>query len=64
MEKLKNIEGVFYTQNIENIPIEKRIFFREGLVANVNDFRIATETELHAWEDWKKEQEQLNEELI
>lgn len=57
MEKLNKKEGMFYTQSTENIPIEERIFFREGLVANANDFRIATSEEIAAWEDWKKEQE-------
>ena len=41
------------------------MFFREGKGVNANDnYRVATAEEIAAWEDWKKEQEQLNEELI
>lgn len=65
MNTLKKKEGVYYTQNIENLPIEERVFFREGKGVNANEnYRVATETELQAWEKWKKEQEKLNEELI
>ena len=65
MNKLEKQEGVFYTQNIENLPIEERVFFREGKGVNANEnYRVATETELQAWEEWKKEQKKLNEELI
>ena len=66
MEKLNKIEGKFYTQNIDELPIEERVFFREGLVVNVDDFRVATEQELAAWEELKRKQEeefnQMNEE--
>lgn len=64
MEKLNKIEGKYYTQNIDELPIEERIFFTEGLVANVNNFRIATAEDIIAWEEWKKEQEKLNEEEL
>lgn len=65
MNTLKKKEGVYYTQNIENLPIEERVFFREGKGVNANEnYRVATETELQAWEDWKKEQKNLNEELL
>lgn len=57
MEKLNKIEGKFYTQNVDELPIEERVFFTEGTVANVNDFRIATENELQAWEEYKKKQD-------
>ena len=67
MEKLNKIEGKFYTQNIDELPIEERVFFREGLVVNVDDFRVATEQEIEDWEDYKRKQEeefnQMNEEL-
>lgn len=53
MEKLEKIEGKYYTQNIDNLPIEERIFFTQGLVANLNDFRIATESEVAEWEEYK-----------
>ena len=60
MEKLNRIEGVVYTQNIENLPIEERVFFTEGIVADVNDYRVATKDELAEWEEYKKKQEGLN----
>ena len=53
MKKLEKIEGKYYTQNIDNLPIEERIFFTQGLVANLNDFRIATESEVDEWEEYK-----------
>ena len=58
MEKLRKIEGKYYTQNIEELPIEERVFFTEGLVANKNDFRFATELEVEAWQQWQKELEE------
>ena len=58
MEKLNKKDGVFYTQNIEILPIEKRVFFVEGLVANVNDYRVATAEELAEWDAYKKQQEE------
>ena len=30
MNTLTKKDGVYYTQNIENLPIEERVFFREG----------------------------------
>ena len=30
MNKLEKQEGVYYTQNKENLPIEERVFFCEG----------------------------------
>jgi hypothetical protein len=67
MEKLNKIEGKFYTQNVDELPIEERVFFREGLVVNVDDFRIATEDEVNAWEEYKRKQDeefnQIQEEL-
>lgn len=53
MEKLNKIEGKYYTQNIDDLPIEERILFVQGLVANKDDYRIATEQEVI---DWKEEQ--------
>lgn len=58
MEILKKIEGVMYTQNVENLPIEERVFFKEGKVANVNDFRVATKDELAEREAYLKKQEE------
>ena len=58
MEKLRKIEGEYYTQNIEELPIEERVFFTEGFVANKKDFRFATELEVEAWQQWQKELEE------
>lgn len=49
MEKLNKIDGKYYTQNDKGLSIEQRVFFREGIVAHVNDFRIATEEEISKW---------------
>ena len=58
MEKLNKIEGKHYTQNIDELPIEERVFFREGVVANVNDFRVATDIEIANWKEYQRKQEE------
>lgn len=59
MNKLEKKEGVYYTQNVENLPIEERVFFREGkgVSATSENYRVATATELNQWEEYKKHQE-------
>ena len=59
MHILEKQEGVYYTQNIENLPIEERVFFREGkgMSATNEYYRVATQIELDAWEEYKKQQE-------
>ena len=64
MEKLIKKEGVYYTQNINNLSIEDRTFFTEGLVANLNDWREATTDEILEWKVYQKQQEELNNELM
>lgn len=64
MVKLIKKEGVYYTQNINNLPIEDRTFFTEGLVANLNDWREATTDEILEWKVYQKQQEELNNELM
>lgn len=59
MEKLIKKEGVYYTQNINNLPIEDRTFFIEGLVANLNDWREATTDEILEWKVYQKQQEEI-----
>lgn len=61
MNTLEKQEGVYYTQNIDNLPIEERVFFREGkgMSATSDNYRVATPQELSSWEQFKKEQEQL-----
>ena len=58
MEKLIKKEGVYYTQNINNLPIEDRTFFTEGLVANLEDWREATAEEVAEWEKYQKKQQE------
>jgi hypothetical protein len=53
MEKLEKKDGVVYTQNKE-LPIEERIFFVEGVVADKADYRIATEQELIEKEEYER----------
>lgn len=62
MNKLEKQEGVYYTQNIENLPIEERVFFREGkgMSATNEYYRIATPAELAAWDEYKKQQESID----
>ena len=61
MNKLEKQEGVYYTQNIEDLPIEERVFFREGKGVNATGdyYRVATSEELAEWEDYKKTQEEI-----
>lgn len=60
MNTLKNI-GVYYTQNVDKLPIEERVFFREGKGVNATGeyYRVATVEELAAWEEYKKQEEKL-----
>lgn len=60
MNTLKKIEGVYYTQNIENLPIEERVFFREGkgISATNENYRVATEKEIEEWKEYQKKQEE------
>lgn len=58
MEKLNRKDGVLYTQNAE-LPIEERVFFVEGLVADKNDYRPATSEELAEWKEFQKKQEEV-----
>ena len=61
MNTLKKIEGVYYTQNIENLPIEERVFFREGkgISATNENYRVATSKEVEEWKEFQKKQENL-----
>ena len=60
MNKLEKRKGVYYTQNIEGLPIEERVFFREGkgVSATSEYYRMATDEEVEAWQQWQKEQEE------
>lgn len=61
MNKLEKQEGVYYTQNIEILPIEERVFFREGkgVSATSEHYRVATLEEVAEWEEYKKQQEYI-----
>lgn len=63
MNILKKIEGVYYTQNVDNLPIEERVFFKEGkgINATIENYRVATEQEIAEWKEYQRNQE---EELI
>ena len=60
MNTLEKKEGVYYTQNVDGLPIEERVFFREGkgVSATSEYYRIATPQEVEAWQQWQKEQEE------
>lgn len=60
MNKLEKKDGVYYTQNVENLPIEERVFFREGkgVSATSENYRVATAAELNQWKEYKKQLEQ------
>lgn len=59
MNKLEKQEGVYYTQNIEGLPIEERVFFREGkgMSATSEHYRVATPAELNDWDEYKRRDE-------
>ena len=63
MNTLKKKEGVYYTQNIDDLPIEERVFFREGkgMGATNENYRVATSKEIEEWKEYQRKQE---EELI
>ena len=62
MNKLQKQEGVYYTQNIENLPIEERVFFREGkgVSATSEHYRVATQAEISSWKAYQAELEVQN----
>ena len=60
MNTLEKKDGMYYTQNVENLPIEERVFFREGkgVSATSEYYRVATPQEVESWQQWQKEQEE------
>lgn len=60
MNTLEKKEGFYYTQNVDDLPIEERVFFREGkgVSATSEYYRIATPQEVEAWQQWQNEQEE------
>lgn len=61
MNKLEKQEGIYYTQNIENLPIEERVFFREGkgVSATNEHYRVALPHEVEEWIVYQEEQRML-----
>ena len=55
MNTLEKKEGVYYTQKKE-LPIEERIFFREGkgVSATSEYYRVATEEEIINWKEYQR----------
>ena len=58
MERLEKKDGVLYTNNKTDMPIEERVFFTQGVVARLEDFREATSEEIAQWEELKRKQEE------
>lgn len=60
MNTLNKKEGVYYTQNIDDLPIEERVFFREGkgISATNENYRVATEQEIEDWKEYQRKQEE------
>lgn len=60
MNTLNKKEGVYYTQRADDLPIEERVFFREGkgVSATSEYYRIATEAEIEAWREYQAKQEE------
>ena len=54
MNILEKKEGTYYTQNIENLPIEERVFFCEGrgVSATSEHYREATAEEIENWKQF------------
>ena len=62
MNRLEKQEGVYYTQNVENLPIEERVFFSEGkgVSATSDNYRQATVDEISSWKAYQAQQEMQN----
>lgn len=62
MNTLIKKEGVYYTQNINDLPIEERVFFSEGkgISATNENYREATEQEIIDWKKYKEDSENGN----
>jgi hypothetical protein len=60
MNTLDKKEGVYYTQRADDLPIEERVFFREGkgVSATSEYYRIATAEEITAWHEYQVKQEE------
>lgn len=59
MERLNKKEGVLYTQIAEDLPIEERVFFKEGIGGEgfTKNYRIATAEEIEQYEEYQRKQE-------
>lgn len=61
MNTLNKKEGVYYTQNIDDLPIKERVFFREGkgMSATNENYRVATDIEIANWKEYQRKQEEM-----
>lgn len=64
MEKLEKIDGKYYTQNVDDLPIEERVLFTEGLVKNRSDYRLATDIEVANYKEYTRLQEEKMKEEV
>ena len=62
MNKLEKQDGVYYTQNTDELPIEERVFFREGkgVSATSEHYRVATADEISSWKTYQADLEMQN----
>ena len=60
MNRLEKQEGIYYTQNTDELPIEERVFFREGkgVSATSEHYRVATPQEIEEWEEYKSKNDE------
>ena len=65
MQFIEN-NGVYLTQNIDDLPIEERVFFRQGVGMNIDSgiYRVATPEELEEYALWQRAQADIIEALI
>lgn len=61
MKELVKVDGLIYTQNIDDLPVEERVFFKAAVGMNADDehFRPATPEELEDYEAWRAEVEKI-----
>lgn len=65
MQFIEN-NGVYLTQNIDDLPIEERVFFRQGVGMHIDSgiYREATPQELEEYALWQRAQADVIEALI
>lgn len=53
MVTIQATEGKYYTQAVGGLATVERVFFKKGLVAKAEDFRLATDEEIEQREIMK-----------